>query len=127
MAIAGITGIGHEHLVARVHIKRRHREQTTRCTAGNGDPLRGNANAESVLVMHADRFAQRVQAKRRGVRGAAFAHRADAGFDHGLGCGEVGLADLHVQHAASGALERLRAREHVHHFEWLDLGGAARR
>src|SRR5712691_5763107 len=76
--------------------------------------------------MRGDRLAQRRQSQRGGVGGASVAQGAHAGFDHGLRRREVGLADLHVHHAASGRLERVRAREHVHHFEGFDLRGAQR-
>ena len=77
--------------------------------------------------MRDDRFAQGRQAERRGVRGATFAQRAHAGLDHRRGRGEIGLADLHVHHAAALCLEHVRAREHVHHLERFDFFGATRR
>ena len=66
------------------------------------------------------------QAERRGVGGEAVAQRAHAGLDHRAARGEIRLADLHVDHAPARGLQRLRAREHVHHLERLDFGGAAR-
>ena len=97
------------------------------CAGGDGDPLRRDFNLELALVMTRNSFPKRSETERRRISRAAIAHRADAGFDDRLWRRKVGLADLHVHDAAAGALERLRAREHVHHFEGLDLGGAARR
>src|ERR1041384_2626836 len=61
------------------------------------------------------------QAERRGVGGPAVAQRAHTRFDHRGGRGEVGLADLHVDHGPALRFERVRAREHVHDLERLDL------
>src|ERR1041384_2410746 len=61
------------------------------------------------------------QAERRGVGGPAVAQRAHTRFDHRRGRGEVGLADLHVDHGPALRFERVRAREHVHDLERLDL------
>jgi hypothetical protein len=82
---------------------------------------------KAVLVMRSDRFAQLRQSERRGVGREPVAQRAHARFDHRGGRGEVGLADLHVDHLAPGGFERVRAREHVHDFERLDFRDAARR
>src|ERR1044071_6827802 len=61
------------------------------------------------------------QAEGRGVGGPAVAQRAHTRFDHRRGRGEVGLADLHVDHGPALRFERVRAREHVHDLERLDL------
>src|SRR5262249_13609756 len=63
----------------------------------------------------------------RRIGGATVAQRADPRLDHRLGRGEIGLADLPVQHAPARRLERMPARQHVHHPQGFDLLRAARR
>ncbi len=59
------------------------------------------------------RLAQLGQPGRRAVVGVAVAQRAHAGLDDVLRRPEVGLADLEVDHAPAGRLERLRPRQHL--------------
>ena len=128
MPVARIARIGHQHLVARIHVQREREQQPARGARGDGDARGVQRIAEcarGTTPAIASRSAGRPE--RRGVGGEPAAQRAHAGFDHRLGRGEVRLADLHVHHAPARRLERLRAREHVHHLEGLDLGGAARR
>ena len=126
MAVAGISGIGHEHFVARVDIERGDGQESAGCACRHDDARRLEHARKSRGVMRGDRLAQRVQAERGRVRRAAFAQRAHAGLDHRRGRGEVGLADLHVHHAPARALEIVRARKHIHDFERFDFRGAAR-
>src|SRR3954466_10499274 len=127
MPIAGIAGIRDQHFVAGVEIERRHREQAAGSPGGDHHALHGNACPELVRVVRGDGLPQRRQAQRRRVGRAAFAQGPHARLDHRLGRGEIRFADLHVNDTAAGALERMRARGPVHHFEGCDFRGAARR
>ncbi len=124
VTVARITRVGHQDLVAGVDVQRQRQQQAARSTGGDGDPFRGYFYRKSGPVMRRNRLAQLGQAERRGVGGASVAQRLDRGFDHLRRRGEVGLADLHVDHAPAGGFDRMRARQHVHHHERLDFCSA---
>jgi len=127
MAVTGIAGIGHQDLVARVDIERSYAEQPAGRARRDRYPRSRNFTSKFTSIVAGDRVTERIETQRGGVGSATVPDGAHARFHHRRGRGEVGLADLHVHHVTAGALERLRARQHVHHLEGLDFGGAPRR
>ena len=77
-----------------------------------------------IRVVLCDRGAQFRQAERRRVVNAAVRDRALRRLDHRARRRKIRLADLHVNDASTGSLERARGRLHLHHMERGDLGNA---
>ena len=124
VAVGGIAGVRHQEFVARIDVQREREQQRAGAAGGHRDALRVDISGEGGAVVAGDRCAQFRQPQRRRVGAAPVAQRAHRGFGHLRRGGEIGLADLHVDHAAAGGFQLPGARQHVHHHERLDFSGA---
>ncbi|MPN52327.1 hypothetical protein SDC9_199983 [bioreactor metagenome] len=128
VAVAGVAGVGHQDLVARVDQRQAGKLQSRRGACGNDDAPRRHVNAKALGIPAADVLTQCVQAQRRGVLRQAGAYGAVGGLlNEGRG-GEVGLADVQEDHrvvaSSHFACQGLCGLGDFHHVERFDALGA---
>ncbi len=119
MAIAGITGIGHEHLIAGIDQRGEYQLQG----AGGAGRDRHPAGIRTRVrrITRGDGGTQFRQSQRRGVMRATGLERRDTGLHDGRCRGEIRLADFHVDNGTSLRLHGTGARQDIHDVKWLDL------
>ncbi|MNT34075.1 hypothetical protein D3C72_1700320 [compost metagenome] len=124
MPVAGVAGVGHQHLGADLDQHRARQQQRAGSAGGDDHAPRRDVQAVGGLVVAGDGLAQRVDAERTGVLRDAAAHGGFGRAHHRLGGGEVRLADAHVHDMAAGALQRGGLLGQLHHVEGVDIGEA---
>ncbi len=118
--------VGEDDLVAALEQGAEEQEHGGRGPRGDQDAVRGHVHAVPRPVVLGDGLAQRKNSQGVDVAGAAVLQRLLGRLaDHRRRL-EVRLAVLEVDDVGAGPLQRLRALEHLHREEGLDLPGAAR-
>ena len=129
MAVAGVAGVGHQHLVALVDQRQAGQLQRGRGAGRDDDAPGRHIHAKAAGVPGTDALAQLGQARCLGVLGATVADGALGSLLHQGRGAEVGFANVQIDHgrvAGAGlAGHLLCVLGHFHDIERLDALGAA--
>ena len=126
LRIAGVVGVGEDHLVARVDQRAEEQQHRGRGARGHQDLVRRYRHAVAGVVVLGDRLAQRQDPEGVGVAGAPVLERLLGRLADDGRRVEVRLPELQVDDVDPLPLEGLGALEDLDGQERLDLLGAAR-
>ena len=124
IGIAGVVGIGDDHLVALLEKGREEDHHGRRGAGGDEDLIGRNGHAVALSIMIADRLPQFQEAETVGVVGLPLLQGAHAGLLDALRRVEIRLSDLEMDDIFAAPFHLLRGFQDIHDDEGRDLRGS---